>query len=133
MASAGLRRTASITSRFIACTKEGRCFKISDAHDGDFGIVHDDFHACRAHLRTAHPEKLHIDPLAQCRREARRVHVSGSFTRGKQKWNWGHGKTCRSVARRQGCWQWRRTRAATECVAVVQFLLFVLQLIQSEV
>ena len=53
-----------------------------DAEDGDFGIIGDDINACGAHLRAAHAEERDIHAFLQCSREARGVHVPGSFACG---------------------------------------------------
>src|SRR5215472_10748860 len=102
----------------------------SDAHDRNFRIIGDDLNAGGAHLRTAHAEYGDVDALLQSSGQPRCIHVPGSFAGGEKKRNRRHvRREMRSVARpnrgRLGC--------AASFQGKMQLLLFVLELIQTEV
>ncbi len=62
----------------------------SDADDGDFVIIRDEFDACLGHSRAAHAKELRAGAFAQGDREAGRIHIAGSFTGGDQDLRWRH-------------------------------------------
>ena len=53
-----------------------------DADNGDFFVIGDDVHACRAHLRAAHAEEGDVHAFLERGGEACGVHIPGSFASG---------------------------------------------------
>src|SRR5712692_2145902 len=102
----------------------------SDSHDGNFGVIGDDFDARGTHLRPAHSEDGDVEALFQCRRKPCSVHVSGCFAGGEKERN-GRHVWCsrRSVASRQR----RRLGGATGFDRKMQLLLLVLELVEAVV
>src|SRR5215813_6197723 len=63
---------------------------LRDPENGNLGIVRDDIHASRAHLRSAHSENFHVRVFLQFLCETRGVHIPARFARGKKNLCWRH-------------------------------------------
>ena len=104
---------------------------LSDADDGDLLIIHHDFDSGSAHERATHAEDVNVEALLQRSGELSSIHVAGSFTGGEEEGERGHGLW--SVARRLGRRKISGPHGGMRAVAVVQFLVFVLELVETEV
>src|SRR6266571_6195325 len=101
-----------------------------NSHDGNFGIIGDNFDARGTHLRSAHSEDGDVEALLQGGGKPGGVHVSGSFTGGEKERNGRH------------VWCLRRSVAGGERGRLsgiigfdgkMQLLLLVLELVETVV
>ena len=70
----------------------------SDAHYSYFVIIRDQLHARFAHARPAHAKEFRARPLAQRRRQPRRVHITRRFACGNQHLALAHRASSRSYS-----------------------------------